>query len=143
MKKYFKIGAGLLLISFVLSGCKSKMLTVTGTVEHNTKMQQAIKNHKKGLFQCEFLSGSVAVDFKDDRQEQGITMSFRMQKDKAIWLSAPLGLAKIYITPEKVQFYNKLDNTYFDGDFKYLSQLTGLTLDFESLQNLLFMSISI
>lgn len=41
------------------------------------------------------------------------------------------------ITPEKVGFYNKLDNTYFEGDFSYLSKLLGTELDFKKVQNLL------
>ena len=41
------------------------------------------------------------------------------------------------ITPEKVSFYNKLDNTYFEGDYKYLSDLLGIDLDFKKVQNLL------
>jgi hypothetical protein len=60
-----------------------------------------------------------------------------MEKDKAIWLSAPLGIVKAYITPDRVSFYNKLDNEYFDGDFSYLSGILGTDLDFEKVQNLL------
>ena len=41
------------------------------------------------------------------------------------------------ITPEKVSFYNKLDNTYFDGDYKYLSDLLGTELDFKKVQKVL------
>jgi hypothetical protein len=60
-----------------------------------------------------------------------------MEKDKAIWMSAPLGIVKAYITPDRVSFYNKLENEYFDGDFSYLSDLLGTDVDFSILQNLL------
>ncbi len=46
-----------------------------------------------------------------------------------IWLSAKLGLARMMITPESVRFYNKLDNEYFDGDYKLLSDFVGVDLD--------------
>ena len=36
-----------------------------------------------------------------------------------------------------INFYNKLDNTYFEGDFSYLSGLLGTELDFQKVQNLL------
>src|SRR5699024_7545783 len=52
-------------------------------------------------------------------------------------VSAPLSVVKIMITPEKVQIYNKLDNTYFDGDYSYLEDLLGTQLNFQMLQNLL------
>ena len=52
-------------------------------------------------------------------------------------MSAPLGIVKAYITPDRVSFYNKLQNEYFDGDFSYLSELLGTEVDFSILQNLL------
>ncbi len=60
-----------------------------------------------------------------------------MEKDKVIWLSATLGLARLMITPEKVQFYNKIDNEFFDGDYKLLSDFVGVELDFYKVQNIL------
>ena len=40
-------------------------------------------------------------------------------------------------TMESLPFiYNKLDNTYFDGDYGYLSDMLGTELDFKKLQNL-------
>ena len=53
-----------------------------------------------------------------------------MEKDKVIWLSAPLGIARMMITPDQVAFYNKRDNTYFDGDYSLLSDFVGFDLDF-------------
>ena len=41
------------------------------------------------------------------------------------------------ITPEKVRFYNKQDNEYFDGDYKLLSDFAGVELDFNKVQNVL------
>ena len=48
-----------------------------------------------------------------------------------------LGIAKVLITPQRVAYYNKWDNTYFDGDFTYLSNLLGTELDFQKVQNML------
>jgi len=60
-----------------------------------------------------------------------------MKKDKTIWISAKLGVVKILISPAKVSFYNKLDNTYFEGDYKLISSFIGTELDFEKIQSLL------
>jgi hypothetical protein len=60
-----------------------------------------------------------------------------MKKDEVIWLSAPLGVIKVMITPGRVSFYNKLNNEYFDGDYSYLNEILGSEVDFEKLQNLL------
>src|SRR5690606_8551902 len=85
----------------------------------------------------ETMSGRVKIDYSDGESAQGVTVSLRMKKDEVIWLSAPLSVVKIMITPDRVQFYNKLDNTYFDGNYSYLEELLGSKLDFQMVQNLL------
>ena len=52
-------------------------------------------------------------------------------------MSGGYGMVKALITPKRVSFYNKLDNTYFDGDYSYLSDFLGTELDFVKVQNLL------
>ena len=63
-------------------------------------------------------------------RRRGLTFNLRMEKDKVIWLSAALGMARIMITPEKVQYYSKLDNQYFDGDYALLSDFAGTLIKF-------------
>ena len=41
------------------------------------------------------------------------------------------------ITPDRVQFYDKINNQYFDGDYSLLSELLGINLDFQQVQSLL------
>ena len=38
---------------------------------------------------------------------------------------------KVKITPDRVQMYNKIDKTYFDGDFSLIKQLLGVDLIFQ------------
>ena len=52
-------------------------------------------------------------------------------------MSTPITVVKAIITPNRVAFYNKLDGTYFDGDFTYLSDLLRTELDFYKVQALL------
>lgn len=79
----------------------------------------------------------MRIDFTDGESSHSFNVSLRMEKDKAIWISAPLGIVKAFITPTRVSFYNKLQNEYFDGDFTYLSKYLGTELDFDKIQNLL------
>ena len=60
-----------------------------------------------------------------------------MEQDKTIWINAFLNMVRVKITPEYVRFYNKLDNTYFDGDYTLISNFLGTELGFDNLQNLL------
>ncbi|WP_084148803.1 DUF4292 domain-containing protein [Arenibacter latericius] len=126
----------IVMVSLFIS-CKSTSVVKDGTVDENISAKSVIRNHYYSKLSFKTLSGRMKIDYSDGSSSQGVSVSFRMEKDKAIWLSAPLGIVKAYITPERVSFYNKLDNEYFDGDFSYLSQLLGTDLDFDKVQNLL------
>lgn len=117
--------------------CKSTSVIKSGTVDENLTAKAVIRNHYYSHINFKTLSGKMRIDYSDGESTQSVSVSFRMEKDKAIWLSAPLGIVKAYITPERVSFYNKLDNEYFDGNFSYLSQLLGTDLNFQKVQNLL------
>ncbi|WP_411029447.1 DUF4292 domain-containing protein [Spongiimicrobium sp. 3-5] len=132
-RKWFSL---IVLILLVVS-CKSSKVLSEGKVDENLSAKAIIKSHYNNQMQFMTLSGRMKIDYSDGGSAQGFNVSFRMEKDKAVWISAPLGLVKAYITPQRVTFYNKLENEYFDGDFTYLSNLLGTELDFAKVQNLL------
>lgn len=99
--------------------------------------KSVIKAHYQNETNFKTFAGKLRIGYSDGEDSQNVSVSLRMEKDKAIWLSAPLGIVKAYITPDRVSFYNKLENEYFDGDFSYLSNLLGTDVDFSILQNLL------
>ncbi|AIM60351.1 MULTISPECIES: DUF4292 domain-containing protein [Cellulophaga] len=132
-----KILLALIVVLFFVS-CKSKKVIAEGTStlkKLNTKT--VVKNHYANTLDFKTLRGRLKIDYTDGTDTQGYTVSFRMEKDKAIWISATLGVVKAYITPTRVSFYNRLQNEYFDGDFTYLSNLLGTELDYNKVQNLL------
>ncbi|MBL7471791.1 DUF4292 domain-containing protein [Robertkochia sp. 1368] len=121
----------------VLSSCGSKRAVASGEVDGKLNAKQIIRNHYKNDLDFETLRARVKVDYDDGKADQGFALSLRMKKDEAIWLSATLSVVKVLITPERVSFYNKLDNTYFDGDFELLNKILGTEVDFYMVQNLL------
>ena len=135
--KHFKFLYLILLVS-VAMGCRSaKSLTATGSIKENMTAKQLIKENKKQTADFKTLQAKVKIDYSEGDKSNGVSVTLRIEKDKFIWLSAPLGAARAMITPDKVQFYNKLENEYFDGDYSLLSDLLGIELDFEKVQNLL------
>ena len=136
MKQFIKI---LVLIVFSLFiGCKSaKRITSNGELNTELSSRQLIKEHSRNDANFRTLQSRVKVEYTQGDQSQSHTINLRMEKDKAIWISATLGIVRAMITPEKVSFYNKLDQTYFDGDYSLISDLLGTHLDFENLQQLL------
>jgi hypothetical protein len=128
----------LLFIGSLLFSCKSSQ-AVAGTEKvRKLNTRQIVKNYRPGQQDYSTLSGRVKVDYIESGKRRSTTLSFRMQKDSVIWLSAPLGMVKALITPTEFQFYNRLENTYFEGDFAYLQEIAGVELDFDLLEALLF-----
>lgn len=124
-------------ISVVALSCKSKKVLTDDGINENLSAKAIIRTHYQNILTFKTLSGKMKIDYSDGESSQGVSVSLRMEKDKAIWISAPFGMVKAYITPGRVSFYNKLQNEYFDGDFAYLSNFLGTELDFGQVQNLL------
>ena len=133
----FKICLVLVIITF-FNGCKSSKAVInSGEANPKFSAKQVIREHQKRDFNFKTLQAKAKINITQKQKTQGTTFSLRIKKNEVIWLSAPLGLARMKITPNQVQFYNKTDNTYFDGDYLLLSDFVGFDLDFNKVQNIL------
>ncbi|WP_254453214.1 DUF4292 domain-containing protein [Winogradskyella undariae] len=132
-----KVVFSAMLIGLVMSCSGTKSVIASGVASDKLSAKQVIKQHEKSDADFKTMNAKVAIDLIQGEKNQGYTFSFRMEKDQVIWLSAPFGMARMMITPDKVKFYNKLDGEYFDGDYKLLSDVVGVDLDFNKVQNIL------
>ncbi len=127
-----------LLLSVLIIGCKStKTVSSSEEIKKPLSAQKLIKNHAKQQSAFTTLQARIKVEYTQGDQSQTHTITLRMEKDKAIWINSAFSVVRAKITPEKVGFYNKLDNTYFDGDFALISDFVGTDLNFKNTQNLL------
>ncbi|HSM62494.1 MAG TPA: DUF4292 domain-containing protein [Gillisia sp.] len=127
----------LTLISLLLVGCGSKKKAL---VIADAAVNKVVSLHYKNEPNFETLNSRLRLHYQDEDRSQSVTVSFRMQKDSAIWMSAQLlgfPLAKVLITQDRVSYYEKIGKTYFDGDYSLVSKWLGTPLDFKKLQNLL------
>ncbi len=73
--------------------------------------------------------------------EYSIAGHIRIKKDSAIFVSiAPLlgiEIARVLLTPDSVKIVNRIDNTFFVGDYRYISSFLNTYADFHMLQALL------
>ena len=127
----------ILSICALLFSCKSP----TATLEiEDAALAKVVATHYDNEADFKTMAGRMKLSYTDDERSQSVTVSYRMQKDSAIWMSAQIlgiPLAKVLVTPTKVSYYEKINQTYFDGDFSLLSKWLGTPLDFQKLQNLL------
>ena len=116
----------LLLILGLSVGCRStKTLTSSAEIDKGMTAKQVIRENSKQDVRFKTLQAKVRVDYTEGNSSKGSTVNLRIEKDKFIWMSAPLGMARLMITPDSVKFYEKLNNQYFDGDFSLLTKTLG------------------
>lgn len=135
LKRIFYI----LLIALAIASCKSSKIT-GANANIGMSAKKVIKNHYENAFDKETLTAKLRVKYIGKSNLPGVTASLRIKKDDKIWISlAKFGfpVGKALITPNRVTYYEKLNKTYFDGDFTLLSNWLGTKLDFQKVQNLL------
>ncbi|WP_053970727.1 DUF4292 domain-containing protein [Mangrovimonas sp. ST2L15] len=132
---YFSIVVSMCFMVFV--GCKSTKSLVEGENNLSLSAKEVLKENKKRLADFKTLQSKVRLVYKEGQSSQTHTITLRMKKDEIIWITAAFNVIRAQVTPEKVSFYNKLDNTYFDGDFAYISKILGTQVDFKMVQNIL------
>ena len=120
-----------------LAACKStKKLAATEDLES----ANIIATHYDTHPQFETLAARLKIRYQDPGTNQSVTVSLRMKQGETIWMSASIlgiSLAKAMITKDRVQFYEKIDGTYFDGDFELLSEVLGTELNYDQVEALL------
>lgn len=138
MKQNFKTIISVLCVLVTFYNCKSaKTVSDSGELVYGLSARKIIKAHNKSIANFKTLQSRVKIDYTKDNKTKGYTVTLRIEKGKTIWLNATLGLARAKITPTKVQFYDKINNQFFDGDFRLLSNLLGTEIDYQKLESIL------
>ena len=96
---------------------------------------------KSNEFHYEWLSAKYSAEVKTEGKSNSFKTTMRSRKDSVIWMSISpafgIEVARIHITRDSIRFMNRLNTTYFEGDFKYLNKMFNTDLDFDVLQSIL------
>jgi len=130
-----------------LTSCKSKAVLVdsnskpTVTIDENAiSSQKIIKNHYNNKSDFSTLYIRSSAKYRDEKQSQNVSAEIKIKKGEKILVSIRflgITMAKALITPNEVKYYEKINGTYFEGDYASLSEWLGTDLDFEKIQNML------
>lgn len=139
MKKYISV----LLLSIAVISCKSKAVAVQGNNTSQTVVKEdkkVVEKHYENKLDFSTLYIKASAKYADEKQSQNVTAEIRIEKDKQILISVRflgITMAKALITPSAVSYYEKINGTYYEGDFTSLSKWLGTDLDYSKVQNLL------
>ncbi|MCX6244344.1 MAG: DUF4292 domain-containing protein [Bacteroidetes bacterium] len=88
-----------------------------------------------------WLTAKFSAEYTNKGQSNSFNGQVRIQKDSVIWLSfsPALGIEvfRLMATQDSVRFINRMNNTYFRGDYTYVNQYLNTNIDFDLLQSLL------
>ena len=139
MKKYIAI----VIASVFMISCKSKAVAVQNTDNNEVvakKDNKVIEKHYDNKLDFKTLYIKAGARYVDEKQSQNVTAEIKIEKDKQILISVRflgITMAKALITPIAVSYYEKINSTYYEGDFTSLSKWLGTELDYSKVQNLL------
>lgn len=128
------------LVWIVFSECNPQRKIIKEPIK-DKKADYLFGQLKKNEFKFEWLSIKFSATVKIHKSENSFNGNIRIRKDSIIWISITpaLGIeaARAVITADSVKLLNRLETTYFAGDFKYINTLLKTDLDFDMLQSLL------
>lgn len=131
----------ILAVVVLMMSCKSKSVAVDASANatHLTANKIIEKHYNnKNNFSTLYIKSNAR--YVDDKQTQNVTAEIKIKKDEQILISIRflgITMAKALITPSSVNYYEKINSSYFEGDFRGLSQWLGTDLDFNKIQNML------
>ena len=121
----------------VFSCGTSKKIDTESLRDSKMKAKQILKTHQNQKADFSTLQARLKLELTEGNKSQTHTLTLRMERGKTIWVNAFLNMVRLKITPEKIQMYNKLDRTFFDGDYEIINDFLGIELNFSNLENAL------
>lgn len=87
------------------------------------------------------LSAKIDVDAETAKGHNSVGCTMRIINDSAIWVSISpmLGIEafRILITKDSVKYINRINKTYFTGDYKLVNEMLQLDADYSMVQSIL------
>ena len=131
----------LLIVSMALfnTSCKSKKhLLKTSIKEHGFSYLYAklIENQ----MEFDYLSAKFSLAYGEGKNKTNLRGQLRIKNDSLIWMSISpaLGIeaARILLSKDSVKYINRLNKTYFAGEYELIDSIINTTIDFSLLQSM-------
>jgi hypothetical protein len=147
--RVFIVNSFLISLLVLASSCRAKKTITKAPVNVTTNIVEAGISSPDSLSRAmqnadvpiQWFGSKVSVNSDINNQTNSFSANLRIQKDSAIWISISpaLGIevARALITPDSLKFINRINGTYFKGDYKYLNELLQIEVNFKMIQAIL------
>jgi len=93
---------------------------------------------KSSEFKYDWLNAKFSATYKNKGETTSFDGQLRIRKDSLIWLSLTpmLGIeaVRLMISQDSVKMINRLNDTYFIGDYEYVNRFLNTNIDYDILQ---------
>jgi len=96
---------------------------------------------KENELKFDWFSAKFSANYENAGKKNSFNGQLRIRNDSLIWISLTpmLGIEaiRIMISQDSVKLINRLNNTYFLGDYEYVNRFLNTNIDFDLLQSIL------
>lgn len=136
--RFFWLFLGFLLIA---SGCRSTRNVMKAPLKSADEMF-LLEKMASAETRFDFYNARTNVTIiNENKSKTELRGQVRIKKDSIIWisLSPALGIeaARLMLTTDSIKFISRLDKQYFVGDYQFIEEQFGTTIDFDMVQALI------
>jgi hypothetical protein len=129
-----------ILISLFLVSCSSQKRVLKSPIREEGA-DFLIEKLKTSELKYDWFTAKFSAEYRNNGQTNSFNGQIRICRDSLIWLSfSPiLGIEvfRMIISQDSVKFINRMNNTYFIGDYEYVNNFLHSNIDFDILQSFL------
>lgn len=130
----------LILVILWMNACSPAKKTIKTPIREEGP-DYLFKQLKENELRFDRFTAKFSAEYRNKEQKSSFGGQIRIARDSIIWLSfSPLlGIEaiRIMITQDSVKFINRLNNTYFIGDYSYVNKFLKTDIDYDILQSFL------
>lgn len=125
---------------FMGISCKNRFVIYGVKDVDNIRPGRLYKHLVENEFEFDYLSIKFSASLEDTSGNQSFSGVIRIKHDSIIWISLRsfnIEGARIVITQDSIKFLNRLNTTYFVGDYRYLTETFAIDLDYSAIESII------
>lgn len=124
-------------LALIFSSCSTQRRAIREPLK-DAESGYLFSRLKESELKFEWLTAKFSAEYKNKEAENSFGGQIRIRRDSLIWisLSPMLGIevVRLMISQDSIKFINRMNNTYFIGDYDYLNRFLSTNIDFDILQ---------
>ena len=124
----------------LMAGCKTlPPVAVENAVDETLRPRIVKQLIREKALEFETLQWRGQAQLERNKKRQKISLTARLKQGEGIWLNGAVivPLARVFITPTQLQFYEKINQQSAQINYQKLSELLGVSVSYATIENIL------